>query len=51
MSDYKVRLGCVARGLNLSKDRSCSEDDPCMHCRIDVEIEENKDFYDAMGDV
>ena len=49
--DRKIRLGCVARGYNIGKGRSCSDEDPCVQCIMHEDIQENKELYEKMGEV
>lgn len=49
MSDRKIRIGCCARGLNRRKDRTCSEEEPCVSCVMEQDVQENKAMYEAMA--
>lgn len=45
-----IRPNCPYKGLNLSLERGCTDETPCLQCRIDRDIEENPELYDALAD-
>lgn len=51
MNNKVIRPECSYREMNERAGRSCRDGDLCSACWIDKDVEENKEMYQAMGDM
>lgn len=44
----KIRQSCPYTNLNRTLERGCTDDHPCPQCRMDTDLEEHSELYEAL---